>query len=92
MESYKINLLIHYWLTHPEATMVDSLKYALVEGIVSNPPHQDDIDRVMKEYDIFSKRRSKTLNTSEEPLHWSQPYDIPLGSNPFMESFDGDKE
>jgi hypothetical protein len=91
MEAYKINLLIHYWLTHPEATMVESLKYALVEGIVSNPPYQEDIDRVTQEYDKFSKRRSESFNGSDEPSHWSEPYESPLGGNPFMD-FSGGNE
>jgi hypothetical protein len=65
--------------------MVETLRYALSEHLVSNPPVQKDIDKILEEYDKFKSRRTIKL---EEPAHWSTPYESPIGSNPFMEDFD----
>jgi hypothetical protein len=77
-----INKLNTFWLENPETDIKMTFKFAEQNCFLSNPLNQNDIDRILKEYEIFHNRRVRKM---EEPSHWSKPYESPLGSNPFMD-------
>jgi hypothetical protein len=87
MFSEDLNSINAFWIKNPEATMVDTLKFAMGNCFLSDPIKQEEIDKILEEYDKFSKRRWKKI---EEADHWSKDYESPLGSNPFMENFEDD--